>query len=961
MGSDHYIDSLIVDLKLQSALSPLKAKDEADTIVDGHVVPAVESVVEEMGADLDASIPQLEIDVGHVRLQDLREAVESALREALDKYRVSKAGRSSTSFSVESLRRYMDTGTAPWISGDVPFNPSIIVTGVLESDPEAVFSSVESFSEKELASLMMAIAEIAIPGSLPYGREDNRFLVHAPDAETLSLVLRLRDSILARLIREFPKTASVLTARLDLWRAYRALGGYAYGGSRKSGGHAAMLEVESGLEEVIQDVGDVALYDKNKENEYEEHEKEYGKEHEEEHDEEQDLMRIASQSLFFQYVEIDQKDVPEGYPLEVMDYKESPDADDPEYIESRGIPPKYYRKVKVSSLNQKIFDESVGTGSQTVAQGESVVAAKIKADQIETPQLQDKTGNVEPLSLATDHPSSASLEKEDTLSVSGGHSYRYVEIGLDDIPEGIALVSMDFRENPGKDDPEYIMSVGMPLKYYRKVSVGSAEEQAARALAETGTDEVVREARVADTEADRQDSEPSGTIRNQADALELTSTSDFGSDAFSSVGSEGAEPHHDATVLTYRYVEIGLKDVPEEGLAVEMMDYLDSPGEDEPEYIMSFGPPLRYYRKVVVGTIEELIGARKEKAVITESKAGTQREAAETGDEITVNENQKDGSEENILESVVEDTGENVGLSSYRYVRIDQSVIPKGVSVVKMEYKETPGENDPEYIVVSGFPGGYFRKIAMGTEMIMDMLGYREGTGHQRSEAGLDNPNTSEFSEVPETLVTPEVPERSGPSDVRNTSQTLDIQDAQEVWDVQAFESEVAEDRYPVSDAGLVLLHPFLGRMMENLGLVKEGEFVSPLARIRAVHLLRDLTMSEEPHYNHNLILEKILCGLPVGYAVPPEWKPTEKEKEEMDALLQAVCEYWKPLSGSSTEALCGTFLRRPGAIERFEDSWNIRVEGHTIDILLDDLPWELSIIYLPWLEKPLAVEWQRE
>ena len=77
--------------------------------------------------------------------------------------------------------------------------------------------------------------------------------------------------------------------------------------------------------------------------------------------------------------------------------------------------------------------------------------------------------------------------------------------------------------------------------------------------------------------------------------------------------------------------------------------------------------------------------------------------------------------------------------------------------------------------------------------------------------------------------------------------------------------------------------------------------------------------------------------------------------------MLKAVCGHWRSLSGSSVKALCDGFILRPGTVERFEQTWIVKVEGRTIDILMEDLPWELSMIILPWLDNPISVEWQHE
>ena len=387
------------------------------------------------------------------------------------------------------------------------------------------------------------------------------------------------------------------------------------------------------------------------------------------------------------------------------------------------------------------------------------------------------------------------------------------------------------------------------------------------------------------------------------------------------------------------------------------MDYKVASHADDPDYIVTLDSPQRYYRKVRIGKGEERPFTGETRLGTagrgTEGYAGGEAvpaaEATTAASPVTpgiprtpvspvIPESPvtPDGSgrvpeqEPTVSDMTAVERKESGAPQPrpvvYRYVEIDLKDIPQGHPVEVKDWTDVPDETSPEYVVSIGSPLRYFHKTDAG---VPDTPGSRE------DRSGMD-----------ETGI--------GLSEER-------LREAGEVWGIRDFESEAVDGRIPVSDAGLVLLHPFIGRMMMNLGLVKKGDFVSPLARIRAVHLLRDLTGSAEPHYSHNLVLEKILCGLPVGYALPPEWKPTKEEKEEIEALLHAVCEYWRPLSKSSNRALCESFILREGTVERFQDTWTVRVEGRTIDILMDDLPWEISIIMLPWLDKPIAVEWQRE
>lgn len=167
--------------------------------------------------------------------------------------------------------------------------------------------------------------------------------------------------------------------------------------------------------------------------------------------------------------------------------------------------------------------------------------------------------------------------------------------------------------------------------------------------------------------------------------------------------------------------------------------------------------------------------------------------------------------------------------------------------------------------------------------------------------------------------------------------------------------------RVPLSDAGLVLIHPFIPRFLHNLGLTDgKGRFRSGISRVHAVHLLREITGFDAPHFDHNLLLEKLLCGLSMDSLLPLDWDSNDKEKQEIQDLLEAVRSYLPSLANSSNQALQRAFLQRSGSVEPLEGSFLVRVESSAMDILLDDLTWENSIIVLPWLDNPIIVEWQR-
>ena len=60
-----------------------------------------------------------------------------------------------------------------------------------------------------------------------------------------------------------------------------------------------------------------------------------------------------------------------------------------------------------------------------------------------------------------------------------------------------------------------------------------------------------------------------------------------------------------------------------------------------------------------------------------------------------------------------------------------------------------------------------------------------------------------------------------------------------------------------------------------------------------------------------------------------------------------------------AVEALREGFLQRVGKLVNRNDRLVLFMETSAIDVLLDYLPWNLSIIKLPWLKDLLYVEWR--
>lgn len=157
-------------------------------------------------------------------------------------------------------------------------------------------------------------------------------------------------------------------------------------------------------------------------------------------------------------------------------------------------------------------------------------------------------------------------------------------------------------------------------------------------------------------------------------------------------------------------------------------------------------------------------------------------------------------------------------------------------------------------------------------------------------------------------------------------------------------------------NAGMVVLHPFLPTFFNALKIAKQGKLLKPE---RAICLLQYLATGRTGAMEHELPLNKLLCGVPLGQPLIRQIRLTKNEKNEADNLLRAVVSHWSALGSTTPEGLRGTFLCREGKLANSPDgAWLLRVEQRSFDVLLADLPWSISAIKLPWMAELLNVEW---
>lgn len=166
------------------------------------------------------------------------------------------------------------------------------------------------------------------------------------------------------------------------------------------------------------------------------------------------------------------------------------------------------------------------------------------------------------------------------------------------------------------------------------------------------------------------------------------------------------------------------------------------------------------------------------------------------------------------------------------------------------------------------------------------------------------------------------------------------------------------EEPLRLYNAGLVLLWPYFSRLFGVFKLTQGKNFVSEEAQFKAVHLLQYIATGKTEAPENELVLNKIICNLPLTTPVPLSVEFTEEELKMADGLLIGAAGNWPKMKTMQPPAFRASFLMREGTLVEEEDKWLIQINKKAFDVLLKSLPWGFNFIKLPWLEKFISVEW---
>ncbi|MDB4582352.1 contractile injection system tape measure protein [Draconibacterium sp.] len=160
------------------------------------------------------------------------------------------------------------------------------------------------------------------------------------------------------------------------------------------------------------------------------------------------------------------------------------------------------------------------------------------------------------------------------------------------------------------------------------------------------------------------------------------------------------------------------------------------------------------------------------------------------------------------------------------------------------------------------------------------------------------------------------------------------------------------------NNAGLVVLWPYLNSLFKELNLLDKNRFLNDKAKQQALFILHYLATGETKTEEHELLIPKIITGYTLQQTVPLTIHLEQSVTDECDKLLQNAIRNWSILKSTTPNGLRQSFLQRNAIIKFKEKQWHFLFERKGIDILIDRLPYGLSVIKFNWLMYPIYVSW---
>ena len=161
-----------------------------------------------------------------------------------------------------------------------------------------------------------------------------------------------------------------------------------------------------------------------------------------------------------------------------------------------------------------------------------------------------------------------------------------------------------------------------------------------------------------------------------------------------------------------------------------------------------------------------------------------------------------------------------------------------------------------------------------------------------------------------------------------------------------------------IEHAGVVMLNVFLPFLFKMFNLTEGNKFVDFEASCRAVYMIYYISSGNPSPAEHQLILSKIMCDIPIDQPISTVIVLTEEEQEACNQLIQAGINRWGRMKNASVEGFRNSFLKREGKLVKIPKGWTLSIEQKPFDLLMKTIPWGFSMVKFGWMEGTIYVEW---
>ena len=171
--------------------------------------------------------------------------------------------------------------------------------------------------------------------------------------------------------------------------------------------------------------------------------------------------------------------------------------------------------------------------------------------------------------------------------------------------------------------------------------------------------------------------------------------------------------------------------------------------------------------------------------------------------------------------------------------------------------------------------------------------------------------------------------------------------------------SSASEAVIPVHFAGAVLLHPYLPRLFKARGIELNAGKVPLTLLERAAALLSFAITGEDSAAEYQLGCVKLLLGVAMDTPLPlGGGLLNAADRLEARQMLGSLIGHWAALKGTTIDGLRTAFLQRAGFVRQTEEEVRLHIDRLGMDVLIDRIPYSISVVKLPWMPRPIYIEW---